>query len=241
MLLSFLCIRLPVNLYLFFLLCIILSNKFLQETSQEKNTFFLFLYNYFFQHFGWISFWFVLVGIFLQRKNNFFVRWLYFFSVPIGFCILAGFLWPFDSETLFTYFGGLAVLGQKFTENSLLGKIIFITFFTIALYLVISRYQIHSAWRIVFLFFLNISNNMQVFFKKYIDKTKWVFYTNNILKQVNKFLPQKNSKKKENTPTKDNLNQIKKNLENDSLDNSVKELLSIFHSFNKTHKKNSKF
>lgn len=236
----FLFFRVPFCFFLFFFIVRAFSSSHYDYGGLRAiELFFRFLC----QHFGWSVFWFPFTLLFFSKKNKFLIKALFFLLIPLGFSNLAGILWFGSREQLLNYFGFFAIFSQELFTNLFL-QILLLFFYGYALYLLISRHQLHLFWKVFYFYLFSLFTKTKVwkkkllFRQKIIDKKLFKTYTNNILVMCSKFLRLQSSSKK--VPKAIDIKRIpsknEESLQNDSLDSSLSELLSVFRSLNNQNK-----
>ena len=221
-------LRLPFSLFFFFTFTTFFLNRFFHLES--INLFFTLLC----QHFGLSVFWFPVAILFLSRKNKFLIKVFFFFLIPVGISILVGILWFGSEQQLFYFFGFFAIFSRNLFSNLFL-QILFLFFYTYALYLIISRYQLHFFWKDFFYLFAQkrLWKKKIPLGGKKIDKILFITYTKGILKKCSQFLRyqkfSRNRKAKEITDIKKIPISVRESWKSSSSsDSSLSELLSVF-------------
>ena len=156
----------------------------------EKNLFFIILFsipNLLVSLYGISIFFLPTAMLFLYRNTKFWIRWIFYFSVPLGVSMLAAILWQTEISLIYRYFGSFALVSRELF-STIYWKIFVVILNSFALLLILLRYRISP----FFLLFLsniarfcsgllqlrekNISQK-KYFYQKAIDNFKKTCYS----------------------------------------------------------------
>ena len=118
----------------------------------EKKLFFIILFfipNLLVSLYGISIFFLPTAVFFLYRNNQFWIQWIFYFSVPLGISMLAGILWQTEISVIYRYFGSFSLVSRELFFTTY-WKIFIVFLNSFALFLILLRYRI-SPFLLVFL------------------------------------------------------------------------------------------
>ena len=121
----------------------------------EKNLFFIILFsipNLLVSLYGISIFFLPTAMLFLYRNTKFWIRWIFYFSVPLGVSMLAAILWQTEISLIYRYFGSFALVSRELF-STIYWKIFvvfkfFCTLLILLLTIVLSGFPIFSRFKI---------------------------------------------------------------------------------------------